>query len=65
MLLILGCLTAMSGEALANLHVNYESVPKYEKLELKETPNIQKIDWRVEKMRFSKDKTQVYYTKSN
>ena len=52
---------ANAGKALANLHVDYESVPKYEKLQLKETPNIQKIDWRVEKMRFSKDKTQIYY----
>ena len=52
---------ANAGKALANLHVNYESVPKYEKLELKETPNTQRIDWRVEKMRFSKDKTQIYY----
>ena len=52
---------ANAGKALATLHVNYESVPKYEKLELKETPNTQRIDWRVEKMRFSKDKTQIYY----
>ena len=52
---------ANAGKALANLHVNYESVPKYEKLELKETPNTQRIDWQVEKMRFSKDKTQIYY----
>ncbi len=52
---------ANAGKALADLHVNYESVPKYEKLQLKETRNIQKIDWRVEKMRFSKDKTQIYY----
>ena len=52
---------ANAGKALADLHVNYESVPKYEKLELKETPNTQRIDWRVEKMRFSKDKTQIYY----
>ena len=52
---------ANAGKALANLHVNYESVPKYEKLELKETPHTQRIDWQVEKMRFSKDKTQIYY----
>ena len=50
-----------AGKALANLHVNYESVPKYEKLQLVETPNTQRIDWQVEKMRFSKDKTQIYY----
>lgn len=52
---------ANAGAALADLHVNYESVPKYEKLQLKEMPNIQQIDWQVEKMRFSKDKTQIYY----
>ena len=52
---------ANAGKTLANLHVNYESVPKYEKLQLKETPNTQRIDWQVEKMRFSKDKTQIYY----
>ncbi len=52
---------ANAGTALADLHVNYESVPKYEKLQLKETANTQRIDWQVEKMRFSKDKTQIYY----
>ena len=52
---------ANAGARLADIHVNYESVPKYEKLELKETPNTQRIDWQVEKMRFSKDKTQIYY----
>ena len=50
-----------AGKALADLHVNYEFVPKYEKLQLKETSNTQRIDWQVEKMRFSKDKTQIYY----
>ena len=50
-----------AGKALADLHVSYESVPKYEKLQLKETPDTQRIDWQVEKMRFSKDKTQIYY----
>ncbi len=52
---------ANAGAQLADLHVNYESVPKYEKLQLVETPNTQRIDWQVEKMRFSKDKTQIYY----
>ena len=52
---------AKAGAQLADLHVNYESVPKYEKLELKETLNARRIDWQVEKMRFSKDKTQIYY----
>ena len=48
---------ANAGTALADLHVNYESVPKYEKLKHIETPGMP-IDWRVEKMRLSKDKTQ-------
>ena len=52
---------AKAGEQLADLHVNYESVPKYEKLQLLEAPEQHKIDWQVEKMRFSKDKTQIYY----
>ena len=52
---------AKAGAALADLHVNYESVPKYEKLQLQETSTLPKIDWQVEKMRFSKDKTQIHY----
>jgi len=52
---------ANAGKALANLHVNYESAPKYDKLEIKETSTARQIDWQVEKMRFSKDKTQIYY----
>ena len=52
---------AKAGAVLADLHVNYESVPKYEKLQLQETSTLPRIDWQVEKMRFSKDKTQIYY----
>ena len=52
---------AKAGAALADLHVNYESVPKYEKLQLQETSTLPRIDWQVEKMRFSKDKTQIHY----
>jgi len=56
---------AKAGAALAELHVNYESQPEYENLKYIETrpthPNPQPIDWRVEKMRFSKDKTQLKY----
>ena len=51
---------AKAGAQLADLHLNYESYPKYEKLELQETPNMQ-VDWCVERMKFSKDKTQIYY----
>ena len=51
---------ANAGAALADLHVNYESAPKYDGLKYIETPDIQ-IDWRVEKMKLSKDKTQLKY----
>ena len=51
---------ANAGAQLADLHVNYESYPKYEKLEVQETPNMQ-VNWRVERMKFSKDKTQIRY----
>ena len=51
---------AKAGAALADLHVNYESVPKYDKLRYIETPGMT-VDWRVEKMRLSKDKTQLKY----
>ena len=51
---------ANAGAALADLHVNYESVPKYDGLKYIETPGM-KVDWRVEKMKLSKDKTQLKY----
>ena len=51
---------ANAGAQLADLHVNYESVPKYDKLKDIETPDMQ-INWRVEKMKLSKDKTQLKY----
>ena len=51
---------ATAGAALADLHVNYESVPKYDGLTYIETEGMT-VDWRVEKMRFSKDKTQLQY----
>ena len=49
-----------AGAALADLHVNYESVPKYSGLKFIETPGVP-IDWHVEKMKLSKDKTQLKY----
>ena len=49
-----------AGAALADLHVNYESVPKYSELKYIETVGTP-VDWRVEKMKFSKDKTQLKY----
>ena len=51
---------ANAGAQLADLHINYESAPTYDGLEYIETPGMQ-IDWRVEKMKLSKDKTQLRY----
>ena len=51
---------ANAGVRLADIHVNYESQPKYNGLQYIETPNMP-IDWRVEKMKLSKDKTQLVY----
>ena len=51
---------ANAGAQLADLHINYESAPKYDGLKDIETPGM-KIDWHVEKMRLSKDKTQLRY----
>ena len=51
---------AEAGKQLANLHINYDSVQKYDKLTLKETPN-RSLDWRVEEMKFQKDKTEICY----
>ena len=51
---------ANAGAQLADLHINYESAPKYDGLKYIETPGM-KIDWHVEKMKLSKDKTQLRY----
>ena len=51
---------ANAGAALADLHVNYESAPKYDQLRQHETPGVP-VNWNVEKMKFSKDKTQLIY----
>ncbi len=51
---------AKAGERLADFHVNYESAPKYEGLTYIETPGM-RVDWRVEKMKLSQDKTQLKY----
>ena len=50
---------ADAGQRLADLHVNYEQQPKY-KLKFIEQEDEQ-LDWRVEKMKLSKDKTQIVY----
>ena len=49
-----------AGKQLADLHINYDSVPKYAGLTLKETPGML-LNWCVEKMKLSRDKTQIRY----
>ena len=51
---------AKAGAHLAALHVNYESQPEYDKLKFIQNPDTP-LDWRVEKMKLSKDKTQIVY----
>ena len=48
-----------AGKRLADIHVHYEDQPQY-KLDLIEAPDTP-LDWRVEQMKFSKDKTQIKY----
>jgi predicted helicase len=48
-----------AGERLADLHVNYEAQPEYP-LEKIETPE-QPLNWRVEKMKLTKDKSAIVY----
>jgi predicted helicase len=50
---------AEAGARLAELHVNYEAQPEYP-LEMIEKPGVP-LDWRVEKMRLTKDKTRIIY----
>ena len=50
---------ATAGARLADIHVNYEQMPAYP-LTMVETPG-QLPNWRVEKMRLSKDKQSVRY----
>ena len=50
---------AEAGKRLAEIHVNYESQPEYE-LNFIQNPDAQ-LNWRVEKMKFSKDKTSLTY----
>jgi len=50
---------AEAGERLADLHVNYEDQPEYP-LEKIETPGKQ-LNWRVQKMKLTKDKQAIVY----
>lgn len=49
-----------AGAALADHHVNYKFCPKSDELEERETEGLQ-VNWWVEKMKLSKDKTQLKY----
>ena len=49
-----------AGARLADIHVNYESQPEYDKLNSIETPEMQ-VDLSVDRMKFSKDKTRLKY----
>ena len=50
---------AKAGGRLGEIHIGYETVPEYQLafIEDREVP----LDWRVEKMKLSKDKTQLVY----
>lgn len=50
---------SQAGKELADLHINYEDQKEYplEMIEKEKVP----LNWRVEKMRLSKDKTQIIY----
>src|SRR5947209_6685720 len=50
---------AKAGEKLADLHANYESAPEFKlkRIENKEA----KLDWRVEAMKLTKDKSAIIY----
>ncbi|HEX4001786.1 MAG TPA: type ISP restriction/modification enzyme [Candidatus Acidoferrales bacterium] len=50
-----------AGQRLAEIHVHYEKQPEY-RLKKIENPG-EKLDYRVEKMRLSKDKTSLAYNK--
>ena len=51
---------AKAGARLAEIHVNYESQPEYSDLQFIQNLEVP-LDWRVEKMKLSKDKTQIVY----
>ena len=50
---------AKAGQRLGEIHIGYEQVPEYQLafIENREVP----LNWRVEKMKLSKDKTQLLY----
>ncbi|HJS98414.1 MAG TPA: type ISP restriction/modification enzyme [Terriglobales bacterium] len=48
-----------AGERLADLHINYEKQPEYPLAKIEKQG--EKLDWRVEKMRLSRDKAAITY----
>jgi len=50
---------ARAGQRLAEIHVNYEQQPEYPLIKTEKAG--EKLDWRVTKMRLSKDKTSLIY----
>ena len=50
---------AKAGQGLGEIHIGYEDAVEY-RMKKVETPG-KPLDWRVEKMRLSKDKTQIKY----
>ena len=50
---------AKAGQRLGEIHIGYEEVPEYP-LHFIENREVS-IDWRVEKMRLSKDKSSLIY----
>ena len=51
---------AEAGARLSDIHVNYESQPQYSELTFIQNPDVP-LNWRVEKMKLSKDKTSLIY----
>ena len=51
---------AEAGVRLAEIHVNYESQPEYDGLKFVQNPEVP-LNWRVEKMKLSRDKTSLVY----
>ena len=51
---------ANAGARLTDIHIGYEGAEEYPKLRAIETPG-KPLDWRAEKMKLSKDKTQLTY----
>ena len=50
-----------AGQRLAEIHVDYEKQPEYQLKKIEKKG--EKLDYRVEKMKLSKDKTQLIYNK--